>query len=313
MAMTRKKINLAVIFYGDPAQLSANQTQFFDLKKNLVDFSLKKYDFNQGERQRLLNDFKKKKIDAVLKNSYGRRHESDLELFLESNNIPYFGSDAKATFLGTSKLLAKEIFRSSKLPVAKDVYVDKAIWHQQKSAIIKQVKEKIGFPCLIKDIGGTDSRGISIIKNYKQVEYFVNQAVNKYEGVIVEQYIKDAYETTCLAVGDKKLIAYEPVGVIKDEMIISGQRKDKGIKTEIPANLTKDVIKEIKKIAKLAHKSLGCRTFSRADILVKNKKLFLIEVDVHPGFRAVSPTCLSARYAGQTMNQLFLEFYKLIK
>lgn len=141
----------------------------------------------------------------------------------------------------------------------------------------------------------------------------VDFTVRKYDGVIVEQYIKDAYETTCLVVGNKKLMVYEPVGMVKDEMIISGRRKDRGIKTEIPANLPKDVIKEIKKVAVLAHKALACKTFSRADILVKNKKLYLLEVDVHPGFRAVSPTCLSIKYTGQNMNQLFLEFYKSIK
>lgn len=311
--MIRKKINLAVIFYGDQAQLSANQTQLRDLRKNLVDFIVKKYDFNKREQPKLLNDFKKEKIDVALKNSYGRGHESNLEAFLELNNIPFFGSGAKSTFIGTSKLLAKEIFRQVGLPVAKDVYVNKIIWHKSKQIIIKRVKEKIGLPCLIKDVGGTDSRGIGLIKNNEQVERLINQAVNKYEGVIVEQYIKDAYEATCLVIGNENLIAYEPVGLVKDEMIITGGRKDKGLKMEIPANLSKNVIKEIKKIARLAHRSLDCRTFSRADILVKNKKLYLLEVDVHPGFRAVSPTCLSAKYAGQSMNQLFLEFYKLIK
>ena len=311
--MKRKKINLAVIFYGNPEQLPANREQFSDLKKNLFDFNLKKYDFNKGERQKLLNDFKKKKIDVVLKNSYGRGHESDIESFLELNKIPYFGSNAKVTFLGTSKSLAKEIFRLAKLPVAKDVYVNKKIWNKSKAKIIKQVKEKIIIPCLIKDIGGTDSRGISVIKNNKQVERFLDQAVSKYGGVIVEQYIKNAYEATCLVVGNKNPIAYEPVGLIKKEEIISGKIKDQGIKTEIPANLPKTVIKQIKKLSIFAHKALGCKTFSRSDILVKNKKLYLIEVDVHPGFRSVSPTSLSAKYAGQSLNQLFLEFYKLIK
>ena len=312
--MTRKKINLAVIFYGNPDQLSVNQSQFSDLKKNLFDFNLKKYDFNKKEHKKLLGDFKNEKIDAVLKNSYGRGHESDLELFLELNRIPYFGSNVKSTFLGTSKLLSKKKFRLFKLPVAKDVYVDKIIWNKSKAKIVEQIKEKIGFPCLIKDIEGTDSRGISIIKNNKQSKIILEREARKYNGVIVEQYIKDAYEITCFVVGNKKLIAYEPVGLIKDEMIISGKMKDMGIKRiEIPINLPKNIIKEAKKISKLAHKSLGCRTFSRSDILIKNKKLYLIEVDVHPGFRAISPTCLSARYAGQNMNQLFLEFYKLIK
>lgn len=311
--MIRKKINLAVVFFGDPNQLKANQQQFNDFKKNLRDFNLKKYDFNKGEKSKLLKDFKNKLIEVVLKNSYGRGHESVIEEFLELNNIPFFGSGAKATFLGTSKYLSKEIFRLAKLPVAEDVYADKKIWVKSKSRIIKQVKEKIGFPCLMKDVGGTDSRGISIIKNNKQVERLFGQAVKKYEGVIIEQYIKNAYEVTCLVVGNKKPIAYEPVGFIKDDIIISGKIKDKGIRTEIPANLSEIVIKRIKELSVSAHEALGCKTFSRADILVQKKKLYLIEVDVHPGFRQVSPTCLSAAYAGQNLNKLFLEFYKLIK
>ncbi len=194
------------------------------------------------------------------------------------------------------------------------MYVDKIIWEKSKAKIIKQVKEKIGFPCLAKDIEGTDSRGISIIKNIKQCQAIVEKVIYKYKGIIIEQYIKDAYEITCFVMGNKKLITYEPVGIIKNEMIISGKTKDVGInRIKIPADLPKNIIKEAKKISMLAHRSLGCRTFSRADILVKNKKLYLLEVDVHPGFRAISPTCLSVRHAGQSMNQLFLEFYKLIK
>jgi len=312
--MKRQKINLAVIFYGNHGQLPANRRQFSDLKKNLSDFILMKYDFNKGERRKLLDDFKKEKIDVVLKNSYGRDHETDLEEFLELNRIPFFGSGAKATFFGTSKALAKKIFRRANLPVAEDVYVDKIIWNKSKNKIIEKIKEKIGLPCLIKDSAGTDSRGIYILKNINRLKSLLDRAVKKHGGVIVEQYIKNAYEVTCLVVGDKKPVAYEPVGLIKREMIIASRMKDRGIKqTEIPASLSENMIKQVKKLSVSAHRSLDCKTFSRADILVKDKKLYLIEVDVHPGFRSVSPTSRSAAYAGQNLNQLFLKFYKLIK
>ena len=57
---------------------------------------------------------------------------------------------------------------------------------------------------------------------------------------------------------------------------------------------------------------LGCNTFSRADILIKNNNIYLLEVDVHPGFRTKSPTFLSAKHQSETPDELFLKFYKLV-
>ena len=237
-----------------------------------------------------------------------------MEEFLELNNIPYFGSGVKATFLGTSKLLSKKIFRSRRLPVIEDIFVDKIIWRKNKKKILENIADKIGWPCLIKDTGGTDSRGIYKINGRTQVEKALNKAVSAHAGVIIEKFISQAYEVICLAVGNINPIAYEPVALINKPGIYTAELKDSSkIKTEIPVNLPAKIIKKIKKIAAQAHKALGCRTFSRSDVLVKNGKIYLLEVDIHPGFREISPASISAAYAGESMNQLFLKFYKLVK
>ncbi len=161
-----KKINLAVVFYGNPAQEKINQVQFNDLKKNLVDFQLRKYDFNKNEQEKMLKDFKDGKIDIVLKNSYGRVHENQVELFLESHNIPYLGSDSKTTFIGTSKYLAKKVFRSHGLPVVEDITIFGKTWQADKKEMLASLEDKINFPCIIKDSAGTDSRGIFIVRKF---------------------------------------------------------------------------------------------------------------------------------------------------
>lgn len=313
----RKKINLAVIFYGRADQLLANNRQYLDLKKNLLSFNVKKYDFNKGERNRLLNDFKNKKINVVLKNSYGRGHESDLESFLELNKIPYFGSNAKSTFIGTSKFLSKQVFCKYNLPVVDDIFVDKIIWHKKRNKIIKKIVDKIGFPCLIKDVGGTDSRGIYKVNGHEQIEKILNKAVAVHLGVIVEKFISNAYEVVCLAAGNRNPKIYTPLGLSnkRGQNIFGPKMKDvkKLIKFDIPAKLPYAVIKKIKKITKLAHQVLSCRTFSRADILVKENKLYILEVDVHTGFSQYSAATASAKYDGQNINELFLKFYKLSK
>src|SRR3989344_6662888 len=121
-----KKINLAIIFYGRADQKEINLQQYNDLSQNLIDFNISKYDFNEKENSLLIHDYKQGKIDFVLKNSYGRGNENDIELFLETNGIPYFGSDSKTTPLATSKNLSKNIFRKHGLPVLPDVFIDKS-------------------------------------------------------------------------------------------------------------------------------------------------------------------------------------------
>jgi D-alanine-D-alanine ligase len=302
-----------VVFYGHKKQSLVNKKQFEDLKNLLADFRLTKYDFGKGGHISLLRDFKKRKIDIVLKNSYGRGNEADVESFLELHKIPYLGSDARSTFVGTNKLLSKFIFRLRGLPVAKDIFVDSFLWKHQESDILRKVDKHLGYPCIIKDVVGTDSRGIFIARGKSSLTSILNGNVRKYTGFLIEEFIEDCQETTCLVVGNERPKAYEPVGFdVGSRGILSGKIKDNHtIELEIPAKLPAKIIGKIKETAEKAHLSLRCRTFSRSDILVKRGKLYLLEVDVHPGFRATSASLVSARYEGESANDFFKKNIKL--
>lgn len=308
------KIKLAVIYYGSKDQFLINEIQFKDLKNELKDFDLIRYDFNKGEHNKLITDYKKNKIDIVLKNSYGRGNEAHIESLLELNKIPYLGSNSQTTIVGTSKFISKNIFRSYGLPIANDVYVDKEIWKKSKQKIINEIRGKIKYPCMAKDICGTDSRGIYYINKEKELINLLSKNLAKYSGLIIEEFISNAKETTCMVVGNDNPRAYEPVEIVKDNDFLTGEDKDRGlINFNLPPKMSKKLINEIKKASVSAHIALGCKTFSRVDILVKGQKLYILEVDVHPGFKLSSPTLKSAQYAKESPNDLFLKFINFSK
>ena len=116
------KKTIAFLIYGDLRQLKTNFQQYRDFKDMLFDFNVIKYDF-RTEKRKILNDFKRKKIDFVVKNAYGRGNEVDVEIFLEKYKIPFLGSGSKTTLIGTSKFLSKKIFRDHGVPVIEDVYI----------------------------------------------------------------------------------------------------------------------------------------------------------------------------------------------
>ena len=306
-----KKINLAVVFYGDRSLSLVRRRQFKDLSKLLTSFYVKKYYFNASGRRRLLKDFQAGNLDIVLKNSHGRGHENDVELFLEKNNIPFLGSGSRATLIGTSKYLSKQRFKAHRLPVAEDLHVSQKIWRRTRARVINFVEDKLNYPCIVKDVGGSDSRGLYFIRHEEKLKEVMNRLMRRNVEVIIEKFISRTQEATCLVVGNRRAVAYEPVEIVKDNDFFSSADKDHGACLfRLPARLSPPLIKAVKQLSASAHRSLGCRTFSRADILIKGKKLYLLEVDIHPGFQSISPTFKSARFIGESPDELFLKFYK---
>ena len=309
--MPKHLIHLAVVWYGDTGQAPINKEQFQDLKRALKSFRLEKYDFNKGEQGRLLRDYKKGKVDIALKNSYGRGHEADVELYLERNGIPFLGSGSQATLSGTSKFLSKKLFESHGLPIAKHVFVDRKIWSGSPVSVLQRVTRKIGFPCIVKDVAGTDSRGISIVHDSRELKIVLEKAMRAGNAVIVEKYIVSAYETTCF-VAERNGIpyAYEPVGIQTSGVLTAAQKDSGAIDFAVPAKLPFQTRRAIKKVSIQAHRALGCQMFSRSGLLVKGSRLYLLEVDVHPGFRKKSVTTKSVDYDGSTLDRLFMSLYR---
>jgi D-alanine-D-alanine ligase len=74
----------------------------------------------------------------------------------------------------------------------------------------------------------------------------------------------------------------------------------------IPARLPAAKIKEIQKIAVKAHKTLGCRDFSRVDFIVEKKTgiPYVLEINTIPGLTETSLFPMAAAEAGLDFTDL---------
>ena len=313
--MTNMKIQLAFIETGNKDQTEVNQEHFNDLQQALTSFELEKYNFNEGEQDKLLSDYQAGKVDVVLKNCHGRRDEIRIEEWLENNKIPFFGASSKATALATNKKLAKDLYRQHDLPLAKDVLVDKSVWEADRDEILDSIENKIGFPCIAKDVVGADSRGLYVVGDQAELNKLFNRVLSDRTSFLVEELIQEAYELTCLVIDNSKPYAFEPVRIATPaEGPFTAEAKDKIIyDPKIPSGLAPAVVDNIKQVSVSAHQALGCRDFSRADLMVKDEQIYLLEVDVHAGFRVMSPTTLSIKYEEKSLDEVFLGLYERLK
>ena len=72
----------------------------------------------------------------------------------------------------------------------------------------------------------------------------------------------------------------------------------------MPARLNKKKYKDVLKIAKQAHKALGCKGVTRSDFKYYKKKFFLLEINTQPGMTNLSLVPEIAKYKSISFSNL---------
>jgi D-alanine-D-alanine ligase len=80
------------------------------------------------------------------------------------------------------------------------------------------------------------------------------------------------------------------------------------VKYLCPSGLPPAEEQEIQRIVLAAHRSLGCRGWSRTDLMVRaiDRKPYLLEINTSPGMTSHSLVPMSAKVAGMSYEQLCL-------
>ena len=71
-----------------------------------------------------------------------------------------------------------------------------------------------------------------------------------------------------------------------------------------PANLDEEIYKQAQEIAIRTHQLLGCRTYSRTDMIANDNGIFVLEINTLPGLTVNSLLPKAALVADLTLGQL---------
>lgn len=225
--------------------------------------------------------------------------DGGIQKVLESKGIPYTGSGISASRLAMNKLKSKDIFKRNNIPTPDFVLVSA---EQSMSEITKGVKN-LKLPVITKPVSNGSSIGISIIKEYMEIIDAIEHTGTYSEEILVEECI-EGRELAVSILDDKAL----PVIEIKTSTgFYDYDAKYKSDKTRYvvltsadessETTLSHAVYNRVKDLAVRAHNSLGCRNFSRVDmILNKDNEIYILEVNTIPGFteRSLLPKAAAA-------------------
>ena len=242
-----------------------------------------------------LKKLKPSKIFNALHGKYGE--DGYVQNILEYLKIPYTHSGVVSSALAMDKELSRIIFKKKKILVPKSFVLKK------NKNVKKNIANKIKFPIVIKPINEGSSLGVYICKNVKTLEKKYKKLSKTYNRILFEKYIPGR-EIQVAIMGNEAIGAIElvPKRQFYDYTAkYSSKAKTKHI---MPAPINKKKYNEVLKIAKKAHKSLGCKGITRSDFRFYNNKFYLLETNTQPGMTKLSLVHEIAKYKGINFENL---------
>ncbi len=249
----------------------------------------------EGKGKLIAADQLKERFDIifpVFHGSYGE--DGTIQGMFEILDVPYIGSGVRASANAMHKSTAKILYREFGLPAPRDLVV-----YRHEGIDVEAITAKIGLPAVVKPMEEGSSVGITIAKTPEELKNGLDVAFKLSSQVLIEEFVK-GLEITVGVFGTKNPIGLPVIEIVPKHDFFDFEAKyDPQLTDEIcPARISDDLAEKAKDFGVRAHLALGCRTFSRTDMIIRDNELFLLETNTLPGMTSASLLPKSAKAHG---------------
>ena len=246
----------------------------------------------------------KEKFDRIFISLHGRYGEDGtIQGLLDLLGLPYTGSGVLASALAIDKIATKLVWLSSGLstPEFQELKAD-SDWN----AVVKH----LGLPLIVKPAHEGSSLGLTKVKSVEELPAAYQLAAAMDKKVMAETCIIGD-ELTCPLVGNNNDAEALPViKIIPPEANYDFHNKYFSDETKYlcPTDLAPEINTAVQELALAAYRTLGCKTWGRADIMLDQKsgKPYLLEMNTSPGMTSHSLVPMAAKAAGVEYAELVL-------
>jgi D-alanine-D-alanine ligase len=241
---------------------------------------------------------------------------------LAKMRVPYTGGDSRSMKWSADKVLMKEKFKKYGIRTPDWLVINKKVTKAQ----IKKLNG-FKFPILLKPALEHCSIGVhqdSVIDDFVNCEEKINNYCRQFEQpVLVEEYI-DGREIHVTVIKNGSLHILPPAEIIflnkpgtkklftfESKWEITGSPRSVFSKTII-AGPDKIIDRQIKEITEKVFSNLKCKGYARLDFRIRNKKVYLLEVNVNPSIiqDPEYTVTISAQALGWDFDRLVMEIFK---
>jgi len=260
--------------------------------------------FDPAERP--LDDLKREGFARCFIALHGRHGEDGcIQGALELLGIPYTGPGPMASAIAMDKVMTKRVWRAEVLSTPRSRVLGAG---DQDDRTIGKVPDELGLPLIVKPPHEGSSVGVTKVRSWAQMREAVDLAAGYDVDVLCEEFI-DGDEVTVALVGEgMDIMALPVVRIVAPEGKYDLQNKyfTDVVKYHCPSGLPDAEEKAVQRLAVSAYRALGCRGWSRADLIIRasDRKPFLIEMNTSPGMTSHSLVPMAARAVGVSYEAL---------
>jgi D-alanine-D-alanine ligase len=291
---------VAVLFGGTSAERDVSMMSGSGVLQALQSQGVNAFAFDPAERP--LQELKAQGVDRCFIALHGRGGEDGtVQGALELLKIPYTGSGVMASSIAMDKIMTKRIWRFEGLPTPD--------WRMVSSADdCAHALTALGAPMIVKPAREGSSIGLTKVTDPAQCAAAYAAAAQHDPEVLCEQFI-DGEETTCpVLIVEGEVQALPVIRIVAPDGNYDYQNKyfTDDVKYLCPSLLNGDEEAEIQRQVARAFKTLGCRGWARADVMIRksDRQPFLLEINTSPGMTGHSLVPMSAKVAGLSYEQL---------
>jgi D-alanine-D-alanine ligase len=290
------KLRLALIAGGKSSErevsLKSGAQVFAALDKSKYD--IRRYD-PLTDLGRLVQDAPQTQAALIIMHGRGGE-DGSMQGLLDILEVPYQGSGVLASAIAMNKELSKALYQMAGLKVPAAL-----AFGREKTPTPQEIEATLGLPVVIKPATEGSSIGISLARTLTELEEGLNAAFGYDSQVLVEEFIKGT-EITGAVLGNRDPQALPLVEIIPSDSYTFFDYDAKyqpGASNEIcPARLSPELTEQAQRYALTAHTALGCRGYSRTDMIVRGEHIYVLETNTIPGMTATSLFPQAAKAAG---------------
>ena len=221
------------------------------------------------------------------------------QALLEEAGIPYTGSDSRASRAAMDKMASKCFFITYDVPTPPFRLVTTTQrWDQIDVAILEA-----GLPLVVKPLHQGSSIGVSIAHTQEEVAIALARAFKYGHQALLERYIAGREFT--VGVLDSTPLPVVELRSARAFFTYEAKYVDEATEFITQPELEPAVYEKLQAIALSAHESLGCRHFSRVDMMLeRDGSPYALEVNTIPGLTERSLLPLAAREMGISFPEL---------
>ena len=253
-------------------------------------------------------NLKKDGFNRVFNILHGRGGEDGtMQGLLEQIGLPYTGCGVMASALTMDKMRTKMLWKAFGLPVADMEVVTRETFADLDPQV---VVDKLGLPLMVKPSLEGSSVGLTKVKAVDELKSAVEYALKFDNTILIEEWL--AGDELTVPVLDSQVLP--AIRIVPEGEFYDYNAKYISDNTQYfcPSGLTPEREQELALLVKRAYDAVGCRGWSRIDVMCDAKGDFrLVEVNTNPGMTSHSLFPKSAASVGISFEQLVVKILEL--